>query len=503
MLLADLVDTSNRVAATAARGEKTELLAASVALLEHDELAIGVSYLSGVVPQGSIGIGYSSLRDLPPPHEKPTLDLEDVDAALTTIASTTGDGSMAARRAEIEKLFAAATVVEQTFLAALLVGGLRQGANERMMMDAVAKAAKVPAALVRRAAMFSGDIGEVAVAAREHGREGVAAFGLRMFRPVLPMLAKTAGSVAAGMDKLGAALIERKLDGARIQTHLSGGRVRVYTRNLNDVTDRLPGVVAAVRGFAANSLVLDGEVLALRPDGRPYPFQVTMGRFGSDADESPVDLTPFFFDIMHHDGRDVLDEPAEARIELLDSVVPDGFSVPRLITDDVIAAERFFADTIASGHEGVMLKSLTAPYEAGRRGAGWLKVKPVHTLDLVVLGVEWGSGRRKGWLSNIHLGARGPDGHYVMLGKTFKGMTDSMLEWQTKRFLELETHREGHVVFVRPEQVVEIAFDGIQASSRYPGGMALRFARVKGYRGDKSPDEADTIETVRRLFEAP
>jgi DNA ligase-1 len=315
------------------------------------------------------------------------------------------------------------------------------------------------------------------------------------------MLAKTAASVDEGLAKLGAAAVERKLDGARIQVHLQDQEVRVYTRNLNDVTDRMPEVVDAVRGLGPSSLVLDGEAIGLRADSKPLPFQVTMGRFGSEGEDQQLVLSPFFFDVLHLNGEDVLDLPAAQRMELLDSVVPEGIRIPRVVTDDVETAQLFFDETIDAGHEGVVLKSLDTPYAAGRRGAGWLKVKPVHTLDLIVLAVEWGSGRRQGWLSNIHLGARAPDGSFVMLGKTFKGMTDAMLEWQTQRFLELETRREGYVVYVRPEQVVEIAFDGIQASSRYPGGMALRFARVKGYRDDKTAAEADTIETVRAVFE--
>lgn len=498
MLFAELAEVSNRVAATSARGEKTTILAEAVAGMLNDEVAIGVAFLAGVVPQGRLGVGYASLQDLPSPTGHPALTLQQVDDELAGLAALSGPGSSATRQELIGRLVADMTRTEQEFFAALLVGGLRQGANERLMMDAVAKAMRVPAKLVRRAVMFTGDIGEVAIAAVA-GREAVEAIGLRLFRPILPMLAKTASSVPEGIESLGEAIVERKLDGARIQVHLSDGEVRVYTRNLNDVTERLPEVVAAVAEFSVTSLVLDGEAIALRPDGRPYPFQVTMGRFGSETENTAVVLTPFFFDVLHVDGRDCFDMPFAARSEALSNAVPEQFQVPRLITSDPAAGQAFFDETIAAGHEGVILKSLEDPYEAGKRGAGWLKVKPVHTLDLVVLAVEWGSGRRKGWLSNIHLGARTGDG-FVMLGKTFKGMTDKMLEWQTKRFTELETHRKGRVVYIRPEQVVEIAFDGIQASSRYPGGMALRFARVKGYRDDKTADEADTIETVRGMF---
>jgi DNA ligase-1 len=501
MLLIEVVSVSQAVAATSARNAKIALLVEAIGRMDAEELAVGVSYLAGVVPQGAFGVGYAAVRNLPDPAPQPSLTLLTVDSALDRMAGLSGPGSSDARGNAIEELFALATYDEQSFLAALLVDGLRQGANEKLMMDAVAKAFAVPAALVRRAAMFSGDVAGVAAVARDGGRDGVSAIGLRLFRPVSPMLAKTAEGVDAGLEKLGEAAIERKLDGARIQVHVSSGQVRVYTRNFNDVTDRVPEIVAAVSAYAAESLVLDGEAIALRPDGRPHPFQVTMGRFGTAGDDQALKLSPFFFDVLHVDGRDVLDSPAEDRFRILERLVPAAHRVPRIVTTDAEVAADFMTDTLAAGHEGVVLKSLDASYEAGRRGAGWLKVKPVLTLDLVVLAVEWGSGRRSGWLSNIHLGARDPEGGFVMLGKTFKGMTDKMLEWQTERFSELETHRKGHVVYVRPEQVVEIAFDGVQASSRYPGGMALRFARVKGYRDDKPADEADTTETVREIFE--
>ena len=499
MLLAELVAASESVASTSSRKEKVAILASAVAALGPTDLGVGVSYLSGVVPQGAIGVGHASLQETAGPADTPTLTLDAVDTALTAIAGISGPGSAERRAAEIDQLFGEATVPEQRFLSALLLGGLRQGANERVMIDAVAKASAVPAAMVRRAVMFTGDIGEVAVAATQRGREGVAGFGLRVFRPVLPMLAKTAASVGDALENLGEAAVERKLDGARIQVHVDDGEVRIFTRNLNDVTERLPEVVAAVAGLPVTSAVLDGEAIAIREDGRPYPFQVTMSRFGSEAADALVELSPFFFDVLHINGEDVVDLDTTARMKLIDDVVPEECRVPRLITGDPEAAAGFFAETIAAGHEGVMLKALDTRYEAGRRGAGWLKVKPVHTLDLVVLAVEWGSGRRRGWLSNIHLGARGPDGGFVMLGKTFKGMTDAILEWQTRRFLELETHRDGHVVYVRPEQVVEVAFDGVQRSSKYPGGVALRFARVKGYRDDKGAEEADPIEAVQAL----
>jgi DNA ligase-1 len=499
MLLGDLVATSNRVAAVSARTEKIGILAQAVMAFDRDELTIGVGYLSGIVPQGSFGVGYASLRSLPNPAPAHTLTINAVDDAFAKIAAITGAGSAAKRQEAIDRLFGAATVDEQQFLFALLVDGIRQGANASLMMDAISGATEIPSTLVRRAAMFTGDVGQVAVAAREHGRDAVAAFGLRLFRPVQSMLAKTAPDVATALDRIGLAAVERKIDGARIQVHISDGEVRVYTRNLNDVTERVPEIVSAVRGLRAGAAVLDGEAIAIRTDGTHSPFQETMGRFGSEAESHPVMLTPFFFDILHSDGKDVLDLELSDRLELLKQIVPEPYQVPRVITDDPATAQEFFESTISAGHEGVMVKALAARYEAGRRGAGWLKVKPVHTLDLVVLAVEWGSGRRNGWLSNIHLGARSGDG-FVMVGKTFKGMTDSILEWQTQRFLELETHRRGHVVYVRPEQVVEIALDGVQRSSRYPGGVALRFARVRGYRDDKLPQDADTIAAVQAML---
>lgn len=500
MLLIDIARVSDQVAATPARNAKVGLLADAVGSMDLAELPIGVAYLAGTVPQGSFGVGYATLRDLPPPARKATLSLADVDSALSMAVDISGEGSTAARRDVVDSVFSRAIADEQDYLAALLLGSLRQGASERLMMDAVAKAFGVPAKLVRRAAMFTGDVGEVAMAAA-HGRVAVEAIGLELFRPVLPMLAKTAGSVGEGMEKLGEAAVDRKLDGARIQVHLHDGAVRVFTRNLNDVTDRVPEVVDAVARFPASALVLDGEAIGLRTDGRPVPFQVTMGRFGSEGSDHALELSPFFFDVLHIDGEDILDFPLRERVDRLDRIVPEQFRVPRIITADGSEAQTFFEETLAAGHEGVVLKSLDAHYAAGRRGAGWLKVKPVQTLDLVVLAVEWGSGRRQGWLSNIHLGARADDGSFVMLGKTFKGMTDAMLVWQTERFLGLETHRKGRVVYVRPQQVVEIAFDGIQSSSRYPGGMALRFARVKGYREDKTAEEAATIEAVRAILE--
>ena len=432
------------------------------------------------------------------------LGVLEVDAALRKIGATTGPGSQAARREELTSLFSRATEPEQQFLARLLTGELRQGALQALMADAVAKAADLPATVVRRALMLAGDLGAVAAAALTSGSDGLAEFRLTLLRPIQPMLAQPATDIASAFERLGEAAVEWKLDGARLQVHVQGDEVRAYTRNLADVTDRVPEVVEALRGLSLEAAILDGEVIALDERGRPHPFQVTMSRFGSrrgvEALRDGVPLSPFFFDLLHLDGEDVLDRPARERFAALAERFPEELLVPRIETGDVEEAERFLAEALGHGHEGVMVKALDAPYEAGRRGGSWLKLKPSHTLDLVVLAAEWGHGRRQGWLSNIHLGARDEaGGDYVMLGKTFKGMTDEMLGWQTERLLELEASRDGHTVYVRPELVVEVAFDGLQQSSRYPGGLALRFARVKGYRPDKSAAEADTIQTVRRL----
>lgn len=500
MHLHQVAAISDDLAATSSRSAKVTRLAALLATAEPTEAAIVVAWLSGELTQRQIGVGWAALRDLPSPAASPGLAVVEVDELFGRIGTTSGAGSVAVRRQLLAGLFGAATVREQAFLTRLLTGDLRQGALVGVMTDAVARAAGLPLADVRRAAMLSGNLPLVATTAL--AGDSLAAFRLQVGRPVSPMLAQAATSVEDGLATLGGeAALEWKLDGARIQIHRSGSSVALFTRTLDDVTSRMPEVVSAVLGFSARSLVADAEVLALRPDGRPQPFQVTASRFGSRSDpvvlSRTTPLRPFVFDVLHVDGEDVLDSPAAVRWQALDGLLPSDARIPRLVTSDVVAAQAFLADAIEHGQEGVMVKSLTAPYEAGRRGAGWLKVKPVHTLDLVVLAVEWGSGRRKGKLSNIHLGARSDSG-FVMLGKTFKGMTDAMLDWQTERFLSLaDGPTDSWVVSLRPEQVVEIAFDGVQRSSRYPAGLALRFARVLRYRDDKRPDEADTINAVR------
>jgi DNA ligase-1 len=505
--LADVAAASADVGATSSRLAKVERLAALLRSAAPGDVAVAVSWLAGELPQRQIGVGWAALRSLPPPAEQPSLTVAQVDAAFTAIGMLSGTGSQARRTAAVAELFGAATAGEQLFLRRLLGGDLRQGALQGVMTDAVARAADLPAASVRRAAMLGGELPAVAAAALAGGAAALSDFALRVGRPVSPMLAQTATSVDDALTRLGGtALFEAKLDGARVQVHRSGADVAIFTRTLDDVTARLPEVVEAVRSLPVDSLVADGEAIALRGDGRPYPFQVTASRFGRSVDIAAARATQplhaFLFDVLHVDGADLLDAPTSERLAALDAVVPPDERINRLVTADPLAAQGFLAATLGAGHEGVMAKSLAAPYEAGRRGAGWLKVKPVHTVDLVVLAVEWGSGRRTGKLSNIHLGARDPDtGGFVMLGKTFKGMTDAMLAWQTERFLALaDGPTDGWVVHLRPEQVVEIAYDGVQRSSRYPGGLALRFARVVRYRDDKRPEEADTIDTVRALF---
>ena len=512
MQLVEIAAASTDVGATSARLAKiariADLLRHAGAEGDPTLVAVVVSWLSGELPQRQIGVGWASLRSLPPPAAEPSLEVLQVDARFTEIGTVAGKGSQARRAELVTGLFANATQAEQTFLRRLLGGELRQGALVGVMADAVAKAAGIPAASVRRAAMLGGALPAVAAAALTGGEAALKQFILKVGQPVGPMLAQTATGVADALERLsGTAVFEAKLDGARVQIHRAGDAVSIYTRSLDDVTERLPEVVEATLALPVTDLIADAEAIALRPDGRPHRFQVTASRFGRsvdiDAARVAQPLSMFVFDLLHLDGADLLDQSTSERIAALDAIVPEVHRVDRLITNDSEAAQQFLDVTLAAGHEGVMAKSLTAAYEAGRRGAGWLKIKPVHTLDLVVLAVEWGSGRRTGKLSNIHLGASDPaTGGFVMLGKTFKGMTDAMLEWQTTRFVELaDGPTDGYVVKLRPEQVVEIAFDGVQGSSRYPGGMALRFARVLRYRDDKSPAEADTVDTVRALYE--
>ena len=504
MLIADLVSTSAAVAATRSRKAKVAALAEALAAAGRDELPLVTAYLAGSLLQRRTGLGWRGLRTLPDPADSSSLTVREVHDSFDRLAALEGAGSQQARAQAVADLFGRATAEEQRWLGGLVTGELRQGALDAQVQEALAAAAGVPVAAVRRAAMLAGSTVAISATAFE-GEQALAAIGLEVGRPVLPMLAASAPDVAAAVAKAAPdgvpVSVDTKLDGIRIQVHRSGDEVVIATRSLDDITHRLPEVVALARSLPAERFVLDGEAIALDESGRPRPFQETASRTAMDAG---VEVTGYFFDLLHLDGRDLLDAPGSERVAALEALVPEASLVPRIETADPAEAQAFADQVLARGHEGVVVKSLGAPYAAGRRGAGWVKAKPVHTLDLVVLAVEWGSGRRHGWLSNIHLGARDPGSDsWVMLGKTFKGMTDEMLAWQTERFLALETSREGHVVHVRPEQVVEIAFDGLQRSSRYPGGLALRFARVVRYRDDKSAAEADTIETVRSMSVPP
>ncbi|REE98672.1 ATP-dependent DNA ligase [Thermomonospora umbrina] len=509
MLLVEIARTSAAVAETSARRGKTALLADCLRDAGPADAAVTVAYLSGELPQRQIGVGYASLRELPSPAAEPSLTVAEVDTAFTEIGAVAGKGSVTRRREMLGALLARATHDEQDFLIRLLSGELRQGALAGVMNDAVAAAAEVPAARVRRAVMLRGALGPVATAALGGGVEALDAFTLQVGRPIRPMLAASAPSIDEALAKLDGGpdgkqvAVEWKLDGVRAQIHLADGRVGVFTRTLDDITARLPEVVTAMAALPVRDAVFDGELIALRPDGRPHPFQITGARAATrsgTATPESVPLSVFLFDALHLDGEDLLDRPAADRYAALAAAVPAELLMPRLVTGAPDEAAAFFADAVERGHEGVVVKSLDTPYTAGRRGAGWVKVKPRHTLDLVVLAAEWGHGRRRGFLSNLHLGARDPEtGGFVMLGKTFKGLTDELLAWQTERFRELAVEEDSWTVRLRPALVVEIAFDGLQRSPRYPAGLALRFARVLRYRPDKSAAEADTIETVRSI----
>lgn len=494
MLLAEIVATSQGVSGTRARSEKVALLADTLRRLEPEEAHVAISFLTGRPTQRRLGAGYGTLRSIDAePASGADLEILEVDRVLQELSETSGPGSKAKKDELLSDLFSRATSDEQDYLRGLIVRNLRQGALEGIMADAVAVALDVPAERVRRAAMLEGDLIQVATKALADGPEALGKATLEVFTPVQPMLAKTAEATGSAVGDLGEALVEQKLDGLRVQVHRQGGRVEVFSRNLRDITSEHPGVVRATLELDADRAILDGEALVVDESGQPLAFQDSMSR----PDDGEVVLSPYFFDVLHLDGTDLIDFPLAKRQEALEAVTPSRWRVASIVTSDPAQAETFFDETVAAGFEGVVVKDLTQPYEAGRRGSGWMKVKPVHTLDLVVLAAEWGSGRRQGWLSNLHLGARGKDGSLVMLGKTFKGLTDEMLEWQTRTFLELEDHRDRHIVYLEPRIVYEIAFDGVQRSTRYPGGVALRFARVKRHRDDKDPSDADTLETVR------
>ena len=510
MLLARVVEASHRIAETSKRREKTEILAAVLRQLRPDEVEPTVAFLSGSIRQGRIGIGFATLQHaslqegMDAASEVPTLEAVDVDRTLSEIAEVQGAGAEQRRRHLLNTLLARATRDEQHFLTRLLAGELRQGALEGIMLEGLAKASGIAVERIRRAAMMAGSPIAIARAALEHGEAGLSQFDIQLFRPLQPMLAGTAEDVSQALQDLGEAALEYKLDGARVQVHKSGDEVAIYSRQGNDVTIAVPEVVNAVRALPANNLILDGEVLSLMPDGRPQPFQVSMRRFGrrigveSAAVETP--MTPFWFDLLYLNGSPMLDEQQTARFSELAGLVPSANLIPNLVTADTSQAEAFLHSSLTRGHEGVMAKARNSAYAAGARGQSWLKVKQARSLDLVILAAEWGSGRRRGWLSNLHLGARDTrKGGFAMLGKTFKGLTDEMLSWQTQALLNLEVARDKYAVYVHPRLVVEIAFNEIQVSSRYVSGLALRFARVKRYREDKSAADSDTFETVQRL----
>jgi DNA ligase-1 len=503
MLLTRLADVSREVAATSARSRKIALLAGLFREAEAADVPVVIPYLAGRLPQGRLGVGWKVLSRPVAPAAEPTLTVREVDARLTELGAVSGAGSQAERTRLVGELMGAATEDEQRFLLGLITGEVRQGALDAVAVEGLAQATGAPAADVRRAVMLAGSLQAVAEALLADGPSALDRFRLTVGRPVLPMLAHSASSVAEAVEKLGACAVEEKLDGIRVQVHRDGDAVRLYTRTLDDITDRLPEVTRAALGLAGERFILDGEVISFGTEGRPRSFQETAGRVGSRVDVATaaeaVPVSPVFFDALSVDGRDLLDLPFAERHAELARLVPEPMRVRRALADgpdDTPAAEAFLAETLRRGHEGVVVKALDAPYSAGRRGASWLKVKPVHTLDLVVLAAEWGHGRRTGKLSNLHLGARRADGSYAMLGKTFKGMTDAMLAWQTERLQQLAVKDDGWVVHVRPELVVEIAYDGLQRSSRYPAGVTLRFARVVRFREDKRPEEADTVETL-------
>jgi DNA ligase-1 len=497
-LFADVVEASRLVADTSSRSRKIALLAELLRTLDADEVPAVVGFLSGVPRQGRVGIGYATVYGAQaPPSEEPSLLVGDVDRAITEVAASTGTGSAGRRRQILDGVLGRATAPEADFLRRLLTGELRQGALAGLMADAVAKAAAVPSQLARRALMLSGDLTHMARVAMTEGESGLKQVGFEIFRPILPMLASTSASAAEAVSGFERASVEWKLDGIRIQIHRRGDEVRIYTRNLNEITATLPGIVAAVLRLPVRQAVLDGEALWMSEEG-PGSFQHTVSQIDSDA--PPEGIVTFLFDLLHLDGEDLLDSPLQERAARLAAIAPE-LRIPSVLTSDLGEGERVLEASLRAGHEGVVVKDAASLYAAGRRGKAWRKVKPVRTYDLVVLGAEWGHGRRRGWLSNLHLGARDPGTEqFVMVGKCFKGLTDELLRWQTDELLARETGRRGIAVLVRPELVVEIALDGVQSSTRYPGGVALRFARVKRYRPDKRAEEVDVIDDLRALL---
>ncbi len=508
LTLAEIVAASEEVSATRSRKQKTERLASLLQRLEPAEVRAGVGFLCGELRQGKLGVGHRALRQLQAGAGAPqaSVTVAELDATFHELSQLSGKGSSKRRDQLLQDLFARLSAAERDFVTRLMLGELRQGALEALVVDALGRATSIAAPVLRRAMLFAGNAADVAVLALTRGEAALAELSVELFRPLRPMLAQSAKDVADAVTRLSPCIFEQKLDGARIQAHVSKERVAIYSRHGNELTEALPEIVQLLRSFDCETLVLDGEAIALQPDGRPHPFQVTMRRFGRklaiDELQSSLPLSAFFFDCLYSDGEVLVEQTNEQRWAALSRVVPEASRVVRVAVDSVEAGQRFLHAALESGHEGVVAKSFASSYEAGRRGAGWLKLKPAPTLDLVVLAAEWGSGRRKGWLSNLHLGARDPEtGNFVMLGKTFKGLTDETLAWQTQKLRELATSETEWVVHVRPELVVEIAFDGLQKSPVYPGGLALRFARVRRYRDDKPASQADTIGFVRSLYE--
>ncbi len=509
MLLKDLVEVSKRVGATTRKKEKASLLSEYLKSGQGPEIALATSYLSGQIPQGSLGIGWAALqKTLGNLDKRPRpLSLQEVNRFFDQIAQSRGAGSAEKKVKILRDLFSSVREDEKDFLVGLIMNEVRQGALEGLVVEAIAQASGLAVERIQRGVMFSGNIGEIARAALEEGIEGLSRFQPRLFHPIAPMLANTAEEERDALTRWGQVACEFKIDGARIQIHKNGEEIRVFTRHLKEVTERVPEIVTAARGFRLDKAIFEGETVALRPDGRPLPFQTTMRRFGRVQDieriKKEIPITSYFFDLLYLDGTPLFDEALSKRFELLSANLPPEYRIPQIVTADEKVVGEFLKKSLEAGHEGIMAKGVDSPYMAGHRGFYWLKIKPAKTLDLVILAAEWGHGRRKGWLSNLHLGARDPEsGQFVMLGKTFKGLTDDMLQWQTERLLSLETGRDEWTVYVHPKLVAEIAFNDLQESPRYPGGLALRFARVKRYREDKPPSEADTIQRIQAMFEA-
>ncbi|RJR32776.1 MAG: ATP-dependent DNA ligase [Desulfobacteraceae bacterium] len=509
MKIEEVVEASERLRATAGKKAKVSILADLLRRSRGKETYLLAHYLVGSIPSGKIGIGWRTIQNAMEGLSSSggSVEIHEVQKYLEDLSRVKGSGSAQRKTGTLRELFGRLRQDERSFLTGLLLGELRQGALEGLVLEALAIASSLPPDLIRQSFMFSGDIGLVAEAALHRGKEGLGQFGPRLFRPVYPMLASPAQDPEEALGRLGEAAWEYKIDGARIQVHKGNGNIRVFTRQLKDVTESLPEITDLARTLTADEAIFEGEAFALQADGKPLPFQTTMRRFGRIRDvektREEIPLSSYFFDLLYLDGEPLFTRGYRERFRLLSSIMPPGHVIPSIVTADPEEASGFLRKSLDAGHEGLMAKGLDSTYAAGQRGFHWLKVKRAQTLDLVILAAEWGHGRRQGWLSNIHLGARDPEsGRFVMLGKTFKGLTDQMLRWMTEKLRTLETDRDSYTVYVKPELVVEIAYSDIQESPRYPGGLALRFARVKRFREDKKAGEADTIQTVWSAFQA-